>query len=145
MIPALGSPPTKTNATRERGEGANKKHSEAVAILHGQHATVNQLPLPAPETVKGRCLGALLRGERITHLCCWTRFGSARLSHHAYILRGMGWPVEMIEQTVTTRDAGRPATIGVYFLDPKIIADTGQRGREYAAECASVEIERGRS
>lgn len=77
MIPATGSPPTKTNATRERGEGANKNYSEA--ILHGQHATVNQLPLPAPETVKGRCLGAMLRG------------------------------------------------------------------REYAAECASVEIERGRS
>lgn len=78
MIPAaIGSPPTNENARRQPGVGQIKKHSEA--ILHGQHATVNQLPLPAPETVKGRCLGAMLRG------------------------------------------------------------------REYAAECASVEIERGRS
>lgn len=103
---------------------------------------VNQLPLPDPETVKGRCLGAMLRGERITHLDCWKRFGSARLSHHAYILRGMGWPVEMVEQTVTTSDAGRAASIGVYFLSSGAIVAAGDEGRKYAEECARVEVER---
>ena len=49
--------------------------------------------------------------ERLTHLDCWRRFGSARLSHHIYMLRGIGWPVQMIEETVTTSDAGRPASI----------------------------------
>lgn len=101
-----------------------------------------QFPLPDPSTVKGRCLGALLRGERLTHLDCWKRFGSARLSHHAYILRGMGWPVEMVEQVVTTSDAGRAASIGVYSLSPDTIAAAGDEGREYAEECGRVELER---
>lgn len=141
MIPAaMGSPPTNENARRQPGVGQIKKHSEA--ILHGQHATVNPLPLPAPETVKGRCLGAMLRGERLTHLDCWQRFGSARLSHHVYMLRGIGWPVQMIEQIVTTSDAGRAASIGVYFFSPDTIATAGDEGRKYAEECARVEFER---
>ena len=141
MIPAaMGSPPTNGNGLRQQAVGQNKNHSEV--ILHGQSAAVNQLPFPDPETVKGRCLGAMLRGERITHLDCWKRFGSARLSHHAYILRGTGWPVEMVEQTVTTSDAGRPASIGIYFLNPNTIAAAGDAGREYADECARVEVER---
>ncbi len=97
---------------------------------------------PSPSTVKGRALGALLRGERLTHLDCWRRFGSARLSHHIYMLRGRGWPVEMIEQTVTTTDAGRAATIGVYYLSADTIAAAGEPGQQYAAECARIEAER---
>jgi hypothetical protein len=98
---------------------------------------------PDPHTVKGRVLGALLRREQQTHFDCWRRFGSARLSHHVYCLRrGLGWPVEMDERQVTTSDAGRPATIGVYYLDPDVIAEAGERGQEYAAECARIEAER---
>ncbi|MFZ3018789.1 MAG: hypothetical protein WA056_10070 [Gallionella sp.] len=105
---------------------------------------MNATPLhhyPDPSTVKGRVLGALLRGERLTHLDCWQRFGSARLSHHVYMLRG-DWPVEMIEQTVTTRDAGRAASIGVYFLSADAISAAGDAGHEYAEECARIEMER---
>lgn len=97
---------------------------------------------PDPATVKGRTLGALLRGERLTHLDCWKRFGSARLSHHIYMLRGIGWPVQMIEETVTTSDAGRPASIGVYFFTPETIAEASERGKGYAEDCARVEAER---
>lgn len=104
--------------------------------------TLVKLTYPDSKTVKGRTLGALLRGERLTHLDCWLRFGSARLSHHIYMLRGIGWPVQMIEQTVTTRDAGRAATIGVYFLNPEAIVDAADIGNVYAKECASVERER---
>ena len=128
------------NAGLQSGAGQNKNLCDA--IIKSTTVDVNNIPLPLPETVKGRCLGALLNGERITHLDCWKRFGSARLSHHIYILRGMGWPVQMIEQTVTTSDAGRAATIGVYFLAPEVIAEAGERGREYAIECAQVELER---
>ncbi|WP_283744281.1 hypothetical protein [Sideroxydans sp. CL21] len=106
----------------------------------------NKLPsfcYPSPATVKGRTLGALLRGERLTHLDCWKRFGSARLSHHVYVLRGdLGWPVQMIEQTVTTTDAGRHATIGVYFLSPEVIAAAGEHGQRFAEDCARIEAER---
>ena len=101
-----------------------------------------QFSYPQTHSVKGRVLGALLRRERLTHLDCWRRFGSARLSHHIYALRGIGWNVQMIEATVTTSDAGRPATIGVYFFTDQTIADAGRRGEGYAEETARVEAER---
>ena len=104
--------------------------------------TTRQFSYPAPASVKGRVLGTLLRGERLTHWDCWRRFGSARLSHHIYCLRGLGCPVQMVEETVTTSDAGRPANIGVYFLDLETINSAGERGQKYAAECARVEVER---
>lgn len=97
---------------------------------------------PSPQSVKGRCLGALLRRERLTHWDCWKRWGSSRLSHHVHVLRKAGWPIEMVEETVKTSDAGRPATIGVYFLDAETILKAGERGQKYAEECARVEIER---
>ena len=104
--------------------------------------TTPRFSYPPTHSVKGRVLGALLRRERLTHLDCWRRFGSARLSHHIYVLRGIGWPVEMIEETVTTSDAGRPATIGIYFLMPLTIAQAGAGGQAYAEDAARVEAER---
>lgn len=131
---ARGSPPNESGALPGAVGGQSEQAQTAVA----------ELCYPSPQTVKGRVLGALLRGggERLTHYDCWRRFGSARLSHHAYILRSSGWPVQMIEETVTTSDAGRPATIGVYFLTPESITDAGERGQKYAAECARIEAER---
>jgi len=104
--------------------------------------TTPRFSFPSPHSVKGRVLGSLLRGERLTHLDCWRRFGSARLSHHIYVLRGTGVPIEMIEETVTTSDAGRPATIGIYFLTAETIYKAGEPGQQYAAECAKIEQER---
>jgi hypothetical protein len=127
------------NAQRELGVGQNK----AITNPHATTKPAKAHDYPDPATVKGRTLGALLRGERLTHLDCWQRFGSARLSHHIYCLRGTpGWSVLMVEQTVTTTDAGRPASIGVYYLDPEVIAAAGERGQRYAEECARVEAER---
>ncbi|MBI4999074.1 MAG: hypothetical protein HZC22_19665 [Rhodocyclales bacterium] len=105
-------------------------------------SSVPQFCYPDPSAVKGRVLGALLRGEKLSHLDCWRRFGSARLSHHVYMLRRMGWPVLMNEHTVSTSDAGRQATIGIYSLPQEAIDDAGARGLDYAAECLLVEIER---
>ena len=116
-------------------------HGDLVDIGTTQ-STQRRLFYPSAHSVKGRVLGALLRNERLTHLDCWRRFGSARLSHHIYVLRGIGLPVEMIEKTVTTSDAGRPATIGIYFLKPETIAEAGERGQQYAAECSKIEQER---
>lgn len=101
-----------------------------------------QFSYPNPSSVKGRVLGALLRGERLTHWDCWKRFGSARLSHHIHVLRRADWCIAMIERSVSTSDAGRPATIGVYFLTDETTRQAGEQGREYAAECARVEAER---
>lgn len=133
MIPAtMGSPPNENGALPGAVGGQSEQAQTAVA----------ELCYPSPQTVKGRVLGALLNGQSLTHLDCWRRFGSARLSHHSYVLRGSGWPVQMIEETVTTSDAGRPATIGRYFLDHESIAAAGERGQQYAAECSRIEAER---
>lgn len=122
--------PTNANAAGQSGEGGNTNNTQ------------NEFCYPSVHSVKGRTLGALLRGERITHLDCWRRFGSARLSHHVYVLRGIGWQVLMVEEQVTTSDAGRTASIGIYSLSPDVISKAGERGRHYAAECAMIELER---
>jgi hypothetical protein len=129
MIPTTMAPPQNENARRQPGIGQSK-------------TTTNTFSYRSPSSVKGRTLGSLLRGARLTHFDCWKRFGSARLAHHVYKLRGISWPVQMLEQTVTTNDAGRPASIGVYYLGPEVIAAAGERGQQYAEECARVEIER---
>lgn len=118
----------------------NEKATAATVALG--EARTDAFSYPDAHTVKGRTLGALLRGERLTHLDCWRRFGSARLSHHIYCLRRIGWNVPMLEETVTTTDAGRPAIIGVYYLDADVIRAAGEPGQRYADECARVEQER---
>lgn len=97
---------------------------------------------PPPETVRGRVLGSLLRGERMTSLDCWRRFGSSRLSGHVHVLRGLGWPIQTEESTVTTSDAGRPATVAFYSLAATAIAEAGEEGQTFAAQCQRVELER---
>lgn len=139
-----GRKPASLKAARLR-KGATMTPNENARLQPGAgqtEITSDAFCYPSPSTVKGRTLGALLRGEHLTHLDCWRRFGSARLSHHVYILRGMGWAVQMIEQAVTTTDAGRSATIGVYFLSPEVIEATGEHGKRFADECAQIEIER---
>lgn len=102
----------------------------------------NEFSYPDPSSVKGRVLGALLAGETLTHWDCWRRFGSARLAHHVYVLRGIGWPVQIEERTVTTSDGGRPALVGFYRLDADTIAAAGERGRAFTADCHRANSER---
>lgn len=97
---------------------------------------------PPPETVRGRVLGSLLRGERLTGLDCWRRFGSSRLSAHIHVLRALGWPIDTTERTVTTSDAGRPATVAFYSLAADTIAEAGEAGQRFAEQCQRVEHER---
>jgi hypothetical protein len=105
-------------------------------------STLDIFSYPDPHSVKGRTLGALLRGENLTHFDCWRRFGSARLSHHIYMLRKDGWQIKMIEDDVKTSDADRTASIGIYWLSDQAINAAGENGRIYAAEAARIEIER---
>ena len=122
---------------------AAQMQKHCAAILGAQPAEVKpRFRYPSPETVHGRVLGALLRGEHLTHKDCWLRFGSSRLSHHIYVLRGTGWVIQMVEQTVTTSDAGRSATIGVYSLAQDVVTAAGEQGQHYAEDCARVEVER---
>jgi hypothetical protein len=48
----------------------------------------------------------------------------------------------MMETSVRTADAGRPAMIGEYYLNADTIAEAGEAGQRYAAEASRIEIER---
>lgn len=131
---------------KKEGSSSDKKNAVLQSGFCGQDelskTAITQLFYPAPATVNGRVLGALLRGERLTHRDCQRRFGSVRLSHHAYVIRGFGWDVQMVKEIVTTSDAARPTTIGVYFLSPAVIDGAGESGQRFAARCQRSEAAR---
>jgi hypothetical protein len=81
-------------------------------------------------------LAALLTGAELTHLDCWERFGSSRLAHHAFILRGAGWPIQTVERPVPTSD-GRQAIIAFYRLPKATIDQAGEAGAGIAAVAAA--------
>jgi hypothetical protein len=97
---------------------------------------------PDPQYLPGRVLARLLQGRRYTHLDSWRELGHSRLADSIWKLRKAGWPVETVEQDVVTRDCGRSASIGIYYLAPETIANAGEAGQRYAAECICAEIER---
>lgn len=97
---------------------------------------------PSPESVIGRVLGAMLRGERLTGKDCWLRFGSSRLAGHICQLGKEGWPVERIDIGVTTSDAHRRATIAEYWLSPKAIQAAGGLGQQFAQRAKLAELRR---
>lgn len=134
--------PTNGNASHERqlGKASNQNHSEVIML--DLLSAVKPFEYPDPHTVYGRVLGALLRGEQLTHLDCWVRFGSARASHHIYTLRKTGWTVKMDERQVNTSDGGRKATIGVYSLSADTIAKAGEAGQSYADQARRIELDR---
>lgn len=136
MMPATTGSPQNENPRLQPGAGQSKNTTPAFSY-------------PSPETVKpilpdmkflpGRFLGILLTGRRYTHKDAWLELGHARLADSAWKLRRLGWPVQMVEEVVATSDGCRTATIGVYFLTPEAIAEAGERGQRYAAECARIE------
>jgi hypothetical protein len=132
--------PTNGNASHEQqlGEASNLTHS--AVIMQDLFATVKEFP--NAETVKGRVLGALLHGEKLTQKEAWFRFGSATLTQAVYALKRSGWTIRTDPVTVKTTDAGRPAIIGVYYLDPDTIAAAGEYGQQYADQARRIETER---
>ena len=106
----------------------------ALALVKPAFPDMNFLP--------GRVFGILLTGRRYTSKDAWIELCHSRLSDSVWKLRRLGWPVQMVEEVVATGDAGRPASIGIYYLDAETIAAAGERGEQYAAECARVEAER---
>ncbi|WP_141354840.1 helix-turn-helix domain-containing protein [Zoogloea ramigera] len=92
---------------------------------------------PRPTSVKGRVLAVLLTGAELTHLDCWERFGSSRLAHHAFVLRGAGWPIQTVERSVPTSD-GRLAAIAYYALPAATIDQAGEAGTAYIAAVAAA-------
>lgn len=98
--------------------------------------------LPRVETVRGRILGALLRGDRLTQQDSLRRFSDFRLAAQIEALRKSGWAIvtEMID--VGTRDAGRKAEIAKYHLPAEVIAAAAGNGLEYASAALEAEHRR---
>lgn len=71
---------------------------------------------PSHNTVKAAVLADLLEGQELTHLDCWIKHASSRLSHHIWdLIHKHGWPIQCRGRSVECRD-GRTAGIGVYWL-----------------------------
>lgn len=114
------------------GGGRGVMHNECNAT------SVDVGTFPAPRSVKGRVLAALLAGDELTHLDCWERFGSSRLAHHAYMLRGAGWPLQTVERPVPTSD-GRQAFIAIYSLPESVIHAVGEAGAQFLGAVAAAQ------
>lgn len=120
---------------------ANEKAALAGGFL-GDSCNTTAFYYPKPESVRGRILGAHLRGEKLTPQDSLRRFSDLRLAANENELRNGGWPIktEMIE--VDTRDAGRRSKVARYYLPPEAIAAAGEEGQRYAAATLAAEIER---
>lgn len=129
------------NARGQAGEVSTTDNSQ-VALCFDGPPVVNR-KYPDPRYLPGRILARLLHGRRYTHLDAWRELGHSRLADSVWKLRQAGWPVETVEQDVVTRDCGRSAQIGIYFLAPEAIADAGEAGQRYAADCLRAESDRG--
>ena len=117
----------------KRGDGGGREAMPSECSAKSQGVGT----YPRPSSVKGRVLAALLTGAELTHLDCWERFGSSRLAHHAFILRGAGWPIQTVERPVPTSD-GRQAVIAFYRLPKATIDQAGEAGAAYIAEVATA-------
>lgn len=95
---------------------------------------------PNVESVRGRILGALLRGDRLTQQDTLRRFSDFRLAAQVEALRKSGWAIVTKMIDVGTRDAGRKAEIAEYHLPAEVVAAAGDIGRHYAAKALEVEI-----
>jgi len=120
---------------------ANEKAALAGGFL-GHSFNAPAFYYPKPASVRGRILGALLRGDRLTQLDALHRFGNFRLAADVEVLRRHGWPIRTDEIEVRTSDAGRRACVAEYKLEPAGIAMAGEEGQRYGTAALVAEIER---
>lgn len=119
-----------TNENAGRQPGAGKSNNTTARFY------------PNPSTVRGRILGALLRQDKLTQHDALLRFSNFRLAADVDQLKRYGWSIQTELIQVSTRDAGRRAEVGQYHMPNEAIAEAGERGQQYAAECARIEAER---
>lgn len=77
---------------------------------------------PRANSLTGRALARLLKGERLTHRSFQNATSSYRLSHFVYVLHEYAWPVGSVEKTGKTNDpTGRRAAYSEYFFNAEDI------------------------
>jgi hypothetical protein len=137
----MGSPPRNGEAPELHQQSEAPKQTTAPTFSSESLPQVN-FAYPSLTFLPGRVLGVLLTGERITHKDSWLKFGHARLADSTWKLRKLGWPIRIVEELVSTSDAGRKAAIGIYFLEAETIAQAGEVGQLYAEQAAAIERDR---
>lgn len=108
----------------------------------GTNPLTGRFYYPHCESVRGRILGAMLRGDSLTQQEALKRFSNFRLAADIHELGRRGWMIdsEMIE--VTTKDAGRKSEVKRYWITGDLIAEAGDDGRMFAEAARHAEIER---
>ena len=128
----------KASAALQRSE-ADKQNVQAEFCFE-ERPVVNPVPaFPSSIHLPGRVLVRLLQGRRYTHLDSWRELGHARLADSIWKLRKAGWPIEVIEESLVTSDAGRLASVGFYYLANEAISNAGQAGRDFVIEVFDAE------
>lgn len=97
---------------------------------------------PKHESVRGRILGAMLRGDSLTQQDALKRFSNFRLAADVEVLRKRGWSINTEMVDVTTRDAGRKSEVGRYSIPADAIEASGDEGRQFAESARQAEIAR---
>ena len=127
------------DALEHRNDNAGRQPG---AVGNASSVHQSEFYYPSVESVRGRILGSLLRGEPLTQKDTLRRFSDFRLASQVEALRKSGWPIVTEIIDVDTRDAGRRSEVAQYRLCGEAIEAAGNIGRQYAAETLATEIRR---
>lgn len=83
---------------------------------------MNSPKFPRTNSLPGRALARLLKGQRLTHRSFQNATSSYRLAHFIFVLHGYNWAVQSVEKVGQTKDpTGRKATYAEYFFSEQDI------------------------
>jgi len=83
---------------------------------------MNAPKFPRTNSLPGRALARLLKGQCLTHRSFQNATSSYRLAHFIFVLHGYNWAIQSIEKVGKTNDpTGRKATYSEYFFSAEDI------------------------
>lgn len=83
---------------------------------------MNSPKFPRTNSLPGRVLARLLKGQRLTYRSFQNAIASYRLAHFIFVLHWYNWAVQSIEKTGKINDpTGRNATYAEYFFNAEDI------------------------
>lgn len=83
---------------------------------------MNYTKFPRTNSLTGRALARLLKGQHLTHRSFQIDTSSYRLAHFIFVLHGYGWAVQSVEKAGRTNDpTGRKAAYSEYFFNAEDI------------------------
>ncbi|MGZ8184413.1 MAG: hypothetical protein ACXWT1_20915 [Methylobacter sp.] len=92
---------------------------------------MNSPKFPRTNSLPGRTLARLLKGQHLTHRSFQNDTSSYRLAHFIFVLNGYGWAVQSVEKVGQTKDpTGRKANYSEYFITEEDIRNLKSRSGE---------------